>query len=146
MNGAVCTEGGEAPRWQGRDDSGVVLWRRPAPGPLFKNEQPLVVPSRHTFKMCRIRHRRLARIGRAAIAGLLLIRSPVSAQDVTEPALKAAFIYNFAKFTEWPAAPAQEPFVLCVLGDAAVGDALVQAVKAPSARRPEPERVVHHAR
>ena len=45
----------------------------------------------------------MARIGRAAIAGLLLIRSSVSAQDVTEPALKAAFIYNFAKFTEWPA-------------------------------------------
>jgi hypothetical protein len=80
--------------------------------------------------MCRIRHRRWPRIGRAAIAGLLLIQNPVFAQDVTEPALKAAFIYNFAKFTEWPAAPAQEPFVLCVVGDAAVGDALVQAVKA----------------
>ncbi|HEV3217589.1 MAG TPA: YfiR family protein [Vicinamibacterales bacterium] len=60
------------------------------------------------------------------------MRSSVTAQDVTEPALKAAFIYNFAKFTEWPtdAVPAQEPFVLCVLGDNAVGDALVQAVKA----------------
>jgi hypothetical protein len=58
--------------------------------------------------------------------------SSVSAQDVTEPALKAAFIYNFAKFTEWPAdaAPAQEPFVLCVLGDAAVSDALVRTVNA----------------
>jgi hypothetical protein len=74
----------------------------------------------------------LARVGCAAIASLLLIQSSASAQDVTEPALKAAFIYNFAKFTEWPtdAAPAQEPFVLCVLGDTAVGDALVQAVKA----------------
>jgi hypothetical protein len=56
----------------------------------------------------------------------------VSAQDVTEPALKAAFIYNFAKFTEWPAdaAPAQAPLVLCVIGDDAVGDALARAVKA----------------
>jgi hypothetical protein len=82
-------------------------------------------------EMCRRCHHRLARIGRAAIAGLLLLRSPVSAQDVTEPALKAAFIYNFAKFTEWPGAPApaHEPFVLCVVGDAAVGDALVRAVK-----------------
>jgi hypothetical protein len=80
--------------------------------------------------MWRIRRRQLERIGRGAIAGLLLIRSPVSAQDVTEPALKAAFIYNFAKFTEWPAAPAQDPFVLCVVGDAAVRDALGQAVKA----------------
>ena len=54
-----------------------------------------------------------------------------AAQDVTEPALKAAFIYNFAKFTEWPAdaMAAGAPFVLCVLGDAAVGDALERAVK-----------------
>jgi hypothetical protein len=80
--------------------------------------------------MCRIRHRRLAGIGHVAIAGLLLIHIPTSAQDVTEPVLKAAFIYNFAKFTEWPAAPVQESFVLCVVGDAAVGDALVQTVKA----------------
>ena len=40
---------------------------------------------------------------RAAIAILLLTPVPAAAQDVTEPALKAAFIYNFAKFTEWPA-------------------------------------------
>ena len=35
-----------------------------------------------------------------------------AAQDVTEPALKAAFIYNFAKFTEWPteAVPTGAPF------------------------------------
>jgi hypothetical protein len=67
----------------------------------------------------------------AAIALLLLLHGPATAQDVTEPALKAAFIYNFAKFTEWPAdvVPAAEPFVVCVLGDAAVGDALEQAVK-----------------
>lgn len=62
----------------------------------------------------------------------MLLLTPVltSAQDVTESALKAAFIYNFAKFTEWPGvAPAAEPFVMCVLGDAAVGDALQQAVR-----------------
>ena len=75
---------------------------------------------------------RFARITRATIAVLLLMRVLASAQDVTEPALKAAFIYNFAKFTEWPAdvVPAAEPFVMCVLGDAAVGDALERAVKA----------------
>ena len=66
-----------------------------------------------------------------AIAVLLLLQAPASAQDVTESALKAAFIYNFAKFTEWPAdaAPVAEPLVLCVIGDAAVGDALERAVK-----------------
>jgi hypothetical protein len=58
------------------------------------------------------------------------MRIPASAQDVTEPALKASYIYNFAKFTEWPAdvAAAAEPFVICVLGDPAVGDALERAV------------------
>jgi hypothetical protein len=65
------------------------------------------------------------------IAALLLMPVLVSAQDVTEPALKAAFIYNFAKFTEWPAdvVPAAQPFVMCVVGDAAVSDALERTVK-----------------
>jgi uncharacterized protein DUF4154 len=44
--------------------------------------------------------------------------------------LKAAFIYNFMKFTEWPEPlPASDPFVICVLGDSAVGDALERVVK-----------------
>ena len=68
---------------------------------------------------------------RAAIAILLLTPMPAAAQDVTEPVLKAAFIYNFAKFTEWPVdvMPAGEPLLFCVLGDAAIGEALVRAVK-----------------
>jgi len=63
---------------------------------------------------------------------LLLMRAFPSAQDVTAPALKAAFIHNFAKFTEWPAdvVPAAEPLIMCVLGDAAVGEALAREVKA----------------
>jgi len=72
-----------------------------------------------------------AALMRVAIATLLLMPGLASAQDVTEPALKAAFIYNFAKFTEWPSGlmPAGQPLVMCVLGDAAVGDALERAVK-----------------
>jgi len=81
--------------------------------------------------MRRTRLLAFAHITRATIVVLLLMRVVACAQDVTEPALKAAFIYNFAKFTEWPAdvAPAAGPFVMCVLGDAAVGDALERAVK-----------------
>ena len=68
---------------------------------------------------------------RATLAVLLLMQVPMAAQEVTEPALKAAFIYNFAKFTEWPdVVPSAEPFLMCVFGDAAVGDALGRAVKA----------------
>lgn len=71
----------------------------------------------------------LASITRATLALLLVCQMVSVAQDVTEPALKAAFIYNFAKFTEWPSdAPAGEPFVMCVHGDASVADALERAV------------------
>ncbi len=66
----------------------------------------------------------------AVIAFLLMMRCVGVAQDVTESALKAAFIYNFVRFTEWPdALPATDPFVMCVLGDAAVSDALERTVK-----------------
>jgi hypothetical protein len=65
------------------------------------------------------------------IAILLLAPMTVAAQDVTEPALKAAFIYNFARFTEWPADAMANgaPLVLCVLGDPAIGGALERAVE-----------------
>lgn len=51
------------------------------------------------------------------------------AQTVSEAALKAAFLYNFVKFTEWPAtaAPPAAPLVLCV-ADNAVSDALQTTV------------------
>ena len=44
--------------------------------------------------------------------------------------MKAAYIYNFMKFTVWPEPlPAADPFVICVLNDSAVGDALERAVR-----------------
>jgi hypothetical protein len=74
---------------------------------------------------------RLAHITGVTIGVLLLMQGLASAQDVTEPALKAALIYNFAKFTEWPIdlLPARAPLAICVLGDTAVADALDGAVK-----------------
>jgi len=68
---------------------------------------------------------------RATIAVFLLTPVLASAQDVTEPSLKAAFIYNFTKFTAWPAAvmPLAGPLVVCVLGDPAVSSALERTVK-----------------
>lgn len=67
----------------------------------------------------------------AAAAAIVACASTVHAQNVTEPSLKAAFIYNFAKFTEWPhdALPATVPFSACVMGDAPTGDALERSVK-----------------
>lgn len=62
--------------------------------------------------------------------GLLCSTRPV-AQEVTGPALKAAFLFNFVKFTQWPAHALADaaPLTMCVVQDAAVGDALAQAVR-----------------
>jgi hypothetical protein len=65
------------------------------------------------------------------LAAILLWSAPAGAQRVTAPALKAAFLYNFANFTDWPAdrlAPGQR-LSLCVIGDNAVADALEQTIK-----------------
>jgi hypothetical protein len=66
----------------------------------------------------------------ALLGASLLCVATGEAQDVTEPALKAAFVYNFAKFTDWPvdALPAASPFNACVIGDVSFGDALERAV------------------
>ena len=64
---------------------------------------------------------------RAALGAALLLacRATSAGQDVTAPALKAAFIYQLPKFTEWPAnaIPPGSPFSVCVLGDSGVADA-----------------------
>ena len=79
--------------------------------------------------MCRTRLLRFAPIVCATIAVVMMMRAAGLAQNVTEQALKAAFVYNFARFTNWPDGwPASEPFVICVLGDA-VADELERVVK-----------------
>jgi hypothetical protein len=57
--------------------------------------------------------------------------APALAQDATEPALKSALIFNFAKFTTWPddALPPNTAFVACVVGNREVGQALERAFK-----------------
>jgi hypothetical protein len=66
----------------------------------------------------------------AVLAACLLCTSIGRAQDVTESSLKAAFIYSFAKFTEWPqdALPSTAIFSACVLGDSPIRDALERTV------------------
>jgi hypothetical protein len=66
----------------------------------------------------------------ALLLGLVLVPSAASAQSAPESTLKAAFLYNFAKFAEWPAdAPPADPLMMCVIGDAGVADALDETVK-----------------
>jgi hypothetical protein len=67
---------------------------------------------------------------RALVAALVvLVATPVHGQGVvaTEYAVKAAFLYHFAKFIEWPESvggPRPKVVTLCVVGADPFGDAL----------------------
>ena len=67
---------------------------------------------------------------RVATATLLLVASAVlSGQDVPlEYRVKAAYLFNFAKFVEWPAAAAGGPLTICVAGRNVFGEALSETV------------------
>jgi hypothetical protein len=70
------------------------------------------------------------RVIAAAIAAALWFAASVSAQRPREYQVKAAYLYGFGRFVEWPAeAPiaADGAFVLCVLGDDPFGELLDQA-------------------
>lgn len=71
---------------------------------------------------------------RLGIARLLcLVLSPITAhaQPVEEYQLKAAVLYNLAKFVDWPPSVFKsptDPIAICVLGDSPIGAALQKAV------------------
>ncbi len=68
-----------------------------------------------------------------AVGVLLVLLRPGApgAQEVTAPALKAAFLFNFVKFTTWPddVLPDEAPVVLCVANAPSVARELTEAVK-----------------
>jgi hypothetical protein len=70
-------------------------------------------PARHPF-----RRLALSLVGAAVcVSGLT---GPANAQNATTGEVKAAFLYNFARFTEWPTAAfssAASPFLIGVSGD-----------------------------
>ena len=43
--------------------------------------------------------------------------------------VKAAFLYNFVKFADWPALGPGAPILLCVVGDDQIADALIETVR-----------------
>jgi hypothetical protein len=66
------------------------------------------------------------------VVGVLLwLGAPLTAQTAGISKVKAAFLYNFAKFAEWPAEtlPPGQRLQLCVVGDDAVADALEETIK-----------------
>lgn len=84
---------------------------------------------------CCLAARRPAR--RACLALLLAIGlagagGPSAAQTTGEYEVKAAFLYNFSKFIEWPAdvfSTRSDSFTLCVYGENPLGETLKEIVK-----------------
>jgi hypothetical protein len=61
----------------------------------------------------------------------IFLACTLSAQTIDEYQVKAAFLYNFAKFVEWPALTFKtdkDPLRICVLGQNPFGNALVEGV------------------
>lgn len=71
---------------------------------------------------------RFSRCALVAVALLLPQTALEAQQPVTQPAMKADFLYKFVKFAQWPG-HTTDPLVLCVLDDAAVDRALEQLVR-----------------
>ena len=67
----------------------------------------------------------------AAVTTTSLLSTRASAQTATAATITSAFLYNFAKFTEWPAdtLATGQRIALCVIGDNAVADALELTIK-----------------
>jgi hypothetical protein len=77
------------------------------------------------------------------MALMLMAASPGAGADgppVGEYQLKAVFLFNFARFVEWPPqsfADPHDPFTICVLGENPFGSALDDAVRGKTvANRP----------
>ena len=64
----------------------------------------------------------------------MLARAESPAPAPSEYQVKAAFLYNFVKFVEWPAAAidSREPITLCVLGKDPFGGELARAIEGKS--------------
>jgi YfiR/HmsC-like len=59
------------------------------------------------------------------LAALLASGAPRATAQVDERALKAAYLFNFIQFTNWPVPP-DEPFRLCVLGSTPLDEQLAK--------------------
>jgi YfiR/HmsC-like len=76
----------------------------------------------------RMRGRQLVLIFALAIAasGSTAGNGPAPVSDV---AVKAALLYNFAKFTEWPTLPHAMPLIVCIVGDEGIAAAFVDTAR-----------------
>jgi hypothetical protein len=86
--------------------------------------------SMHATLACHSMKRGLA-IGVFAVIVCLGSAGHLSAQMAEQSQVEAAYLYNLAKFVEWPAKlfpDAENPVVICVIGDERLSNVLAQAV------------------
>jgi len=93
------------------------------------SEPALVSPPRKSSGPCSVLLRILA-----ALICLLALSTPGRAQDaaVSEYQVKAAYLYNFAKFVEWPSdsfSSASAPFEICIFGEDPFGEVLQNVIR-----------------
>jgi hypothetical protein len=53
-------------------------------------------------------------------------------EEIHESQIKAAFLFNFAKFVQWPASEVNGPFAVCTVGEDGFAQVLTQTVKGKS--------------
>ena len=76
----------------------------------------------------------------ASLAGLLVCSAASAQSDLSEYQVKAAFLFNFTKFVEWPDGSfedPQAPIVVGIIGDDPFGDDLGRIIagqKSPGAQ------------
>src|SRR5687767_15923633 len=63
-------------------------------------------------------------IVRWIVCCFLIIPAALLGQEVDEYEVKAACLFNFTKFIEWPKSIDSSPFAICILGDDPSGPAL----------------------
>lgn len=91
--------------------------------PVFQEERSILGAA----YVLRIAHWPVARLLFVSCFVLNCAASPLPVDSPSEYQVKAAFLFNFAKFVEWPAdafASSQAPFVICVLGEDPFGPML----------------------
>jgi hypothetical protein len=73
---------------------------------------------------------------RSLLPIIVLLFAATAAVHAQQPSLeyrvKAAYLYNFVKFVEWPAASASGPLTICVTGRNPFGSALAETVQGES--------------
>ena len=80
----------------------------------------------------------------AALLCMACLPRGATAQGITAPELKAAFLSNFSKFTKWPddAVPGGRAFTFCVVDDKAAAAALEEILSGHPGDQPLSVRLV----